>query len=173
VASSGGSRRVGAHTADPWLLREIEASLDRIVQINQREAAIDVAGILAAFHQDYAIDALGGTLAILLTFVVGAALLRSIRRQRALLVSDNGVGMDEATTAHAFDPLFRGRATSRAPGPGWASRSSSAPSTCSVASARSTRSPVRGRGSWSGCLRPRRGPRARCGARCGAPLYAG
>jgi len=93
---------VGPDPADPQLLREIEASLDRIVQINQREAAHNVAGILAAFHQDYAIDALGGTIAIVLTFVVGAALLRSIRRQRALLAAHLAMRNQRQSDLEAF-----------------------------------------------------------------------
>ncbi|HSD86301.1 MAG TPA: HAMP domain-containing sensor histidine kinase [Kofleriaceae bacterium] len=93
---------VGVHPADRRLLRDIEASLDRIVQINQRQAAENVAGILTAFHQDYAIDALGGTIAIVLTFVVGAALLRSIRRQRVLLAAHLAMKDQRQSDLEAF-----------------------------------------------------------------------
>lgn len=72
---------------DPRLLSDIDGSLDRIVQINELEAKDTVATILASFHQDYAIDAIGLAITIILAALVGAALLRSIRRQRTLLAA--------------------------------------------------------------------------------------
>ncbi|MBS1120797.1 MAG: Phytochrome, two-component sensor histidine kinase [Deltaproteobacteria bacterium] len=69
------------------LVRDIDVSLDRIVALNGREATGEVAEILSSFHEDYTVNAIGATIIIILAFVIGTALHRSIRLQRTLLAT--------------------------------------------------------------------------------------
>jgi signal transduction histidine kinase len=84
------------------LLRTIEASLDHIVQINQVEAAKNVTAILASFHEDFMVDAAGGTIGLVLALFVGAVLLRSTRRQRVLLAAQLALKDERESELEAF-----------------------------------------------------------------------
>ena len=107
------SRVASAPAIEAGLLRDIDASLDRIVQINQREAGRNVAAIEGSFTQDFTVDAVGGTIMLALAFVVGAALLRSIRRQRALLAAH--LELDDARQVEL--EAFAGRVAHELRGP--------------------------------------------------------
>lgn len=84
------------------LIRDIEASLDRIVAINRAEAARTVIAIRGSFRQDFGIDAIGGTISLLLALAVGAAVLRSVRHQRALLAAELARKVERQRELEAF-----------------------------------------------------------------------
>ena len=67
------------------LVGDIEDSIDRIVQLNEREAADSVAVIRAVHRQAFAADAVAGAITLLLAVIVATVLVRTLRRQRALL----------------------------------------------------------------------------------------
>jgi len=87
---------------DTKLLGEIEGSLDRVVEINERQAKSNVGAIRSSFHQDYGLDAVGLTITIVLAFAVAAVLSRSIRRQRALLAAHLRAQDERARELEAF-----------------------------------------------------------------------
>jgi len=67
------------------LVGDIEGSIDRIVQLNERQATDSVAVIRAVHRQAFAADAVAGGITLLLAAIVAAVLVRTLRRQRALL----------------------------------------------------------------------------------------
>ncbi len=82
-----GRLTTSTRTVDPALLTEVDRSLDRIVKINNSAAAANVVAIHAGFRMDYTIDVIGSAIVIVLAVFIGAALLHSIRRYRALLAT--------------------------------------------------------------------------------------
>ena len=67
------------------LISEIENSIAKLVQINQAEARRDASTIGDAHRGGLLIDAVVGAVTVVLAALVALALLRSLRRQRALL----------------------------------------------------------------------------------------
>jgi signal transduction histidine kinase len=67
------------------LVSEIETSIVRLVQINQAEARRDAASIEAAHRGGLFMDAVVGAITVIVAALVVLALLRALRRQRALL----------------------------------------------------------------------------------------
>ena len=67
------------------LISEIENSIAKLVAINQAEAHRDASTIGTAHSGGLAIDAVVGAITLILVALVALALLRALRRQRALL----------------------------------------------------------------------------------------
>lgn len=67
------------------LVADIEGSIDRIVQLNEREAGDSVAVIRAVHRQAFAVDTAAGGITLLLTLIIATVLVRTLARQRALL----------------------------------------------------------------------------------------
>jgi signal transduction histidine kinase len=67
------------------LVSEIETSIARLVQINQGGARGDAASIEAAHRGGLFVDAVVGAITVIVAALVVLALLRALRRQRALL----------------------------------------------------------------------------------------
>jgi signal transduction histidine kinase len=70
--------------SDP-LVGEAEGAIDRIVTLNEREAADSVAVIRAVHRNALLADAAAGGVTLILASVVATVLVRTLRRQRALL----------------------------------------------------------------------------------------
>ena len=77
-------QRSGASGANQ-LVSDIEASVDRIVQLNEREAADSVTIIRAVHRQAFAADAIAGAVTLVLAIIVATVLVRALRRQRFLI----------------------------------------------------------------------------------------
>jgi len=67
------------------VVSDIEASIDRIVQLNEREAADSVTIIRAVHRQAFAADAIAGAVTLVLAIIVATVLVRALRRQRFLI----------------------------------------------------------------------------------------
>jgi two-component system OmpR family sensor kinase len=91
-----------ARAVDPALVRAIETSLDQVVRINEREAARSVAVIRAAHRQAFMIDAAAGAVTFLLAVVVATALVRALRRQRALVAAHLALARERQDELEAF-----------------------------------------------------------------------
>ncbi|HEU4731199.1 MAG TPA: HAMP domain-containing sensor histidine kinase [Kofleriaceae bacterium] len=67
------------------LVAEIEQSIARLIEINQRAARDDQAAIAGLHHQRVIADVVIGAVTLALAIAVGLALVRSLRRQRQLI----------------------------------------------------------------------------------------
>ena len=74
----------GASLSDP-VIADVEGAIDRIVKLNEREAADSVAVIRAVQRAAFLADAAAGGITLVLASIVGIVLVRTLRRQRALL----------------------------------------------------------------------------------------
>jgi signal transduction histidine kinase len=74
----------GGSGVDP-VVSDIEASIDRIVQLNEREAADSVTIIRVVHRQAFAADAIAGAVTMMLAIIVATVLVRTLRRQRLLI----------------------------------------------------------------------------------------
>ena len=72
-------------SASAALVGDVEGSIDRIVTLNEREAADSVAVIRAVHRNALLVDAAAGGITLILASVVATVLVRTLRRQRALL----------------------------------------------------------------------------------------
>ncbi len=84
------------------LVDEIEASIDRIVQLNEREAADSVAVIRAIHREAFVADAAAGVLTLVLATIVAIVLVRTLGRQRALLQARLDVEVERRRELDAF-----------------------------------------------------------------------
>jgi signal transduction histidine kinase len=73
-----------ARASDP-LVGDVEDSIDRIVKLNEREAADSVAVIRVVHRKAFLADAAAGGITLVLTAIVATVLVRTLRRQRTLL----------------------------------------------------------------------------------------
>ncbi len=91
----------GASAPDA-LVGDIEGSIDRIVELNEREAADSVAVIRVVHRQAFAADAVAGAITLLLAVIVATVLVRTLRRQRALLQARLEAEHDRRRELEAF-----------------------------------------------------------------------
>lgn len=70
--------------SDP-LIVDVEGAIDRIVTLNERQAAESVAVIHAVQRSAFLADAAAGGVTLVLASIVGTVLVRTLRRQRTLL----------------------------------------------------------------------------------------
>jgi signal transduction histidine kinase len=80
-------RQTDGTAADVALPRQIEASLDRLVRINELEAAHFFAAIRLSYRNGLLVDLVGGAVVLVLALVIARLLLGAIRRQRALVAA--------------------------------------------------------------------------------------
>ncbi len=86
----------------PTEIPEIEASVDRIVEINRRQAASFEASISEAHRQGIVVNATGGVITLMLAVAIGLWLLRAIHRQRSLLHTHLAMLDDRSRELEAF-----------------------------------------------------------------------
>ena len=91
-----------AHGSMPTESPEIEASVDRIVEINRRQAESFERSVNDAQRQGILVDLVSGLVTLALAVAIGLWLLRSLQRQRSLLHTHLAMLDDRSHELEAF-----------------------------------------------------------------------